>query len=288
MSLYVLIPVGVDVSGVEECLGVLVPVVDVDDSVGGVGGVAGVALYVVRQPVQGRPLSQQVVEAGRQVLVPRHYRLDELSKRGHWLVLSVEVVFQEVIVVQQVLVEHVIVLQNISSVEDESISREKSLVGVSDLYGFQVVFDLLDVVQVLLALCGVGETSHEVPPGLTPSLVRDTDADLVLLADLEHLSLGRKEEEGLGVLTRSVRVVRGLYLVLESPAGRQHGLHLVTGHGVDIIVRHREIDKHQGGQCDPGQPPSLADTPAPHHLSSCHIAGAGQADSVQVQRGEHR
>ena len=31
-------PVGVDACGVEECLGVLVPVVDVDDSVGSVGG----------------------------------------------------------------------------------------------------------------------------------------------------------------------------------------------------------------------------------------------------------
>ena len=76
-------PVSVDARSVEEVGGVLLPGVDVDDVVRPVVGVTGVALDVVRQPVHGSALCEQVVKVGRKVVVPRHDGLNKLSKGGH-------------------------------------------------------------------------------------------------------------------------------------------------------------------------------------------------------------
>ena len=221
-------PVSVDVGVVEEGVGVLVPGVDVDDGVGGVGGVAGVALDVVRQPMEGSSLSQEVVELAGQVLVPRHDGLDKLGEGGDRLSVHVGVVLKVVVVLQQVLVELLVVPQTVFSAEDESVSREKSLVRVSHLNRLQVILDLVNVLKFRLRDRVVGEAVHEVPPCLTAGLVGDTDADLVISVDPEHINLRRLEEVGVGVLVLWEWELRLLYLLLESLTRLKYILHCLT------------------------------------------------------------
>ena len=243
----------------EEGGGVLLPGVDVDDLVGAVVRVAGVALDVVGQPVHGGPLSQEVVEGGGQVGVARHDGLDELSEGGDRPAVSVLVVLVVFVMFHQMFAQLEVVSQHISSGENKSVGREEPLVGISDLYGFHVVLELVNTVQ---GLGGVTEALHQIPPGLTPGLVGDAYADLVLRVDLQHLRSGRREQGSQGVLVITIRILRGLYRLLERSAGFHYLPHCFvimltlvetrTG-GTGRTEGQGEIKTEEQAQAEPGQ-----------------------------------
>ena len=158
------------------------------------------------------------------------------------------------VVLHQMFAQLEVVSQYVFPGENKSVSREKSLVGISDLYGFHVVLQLVNIIQ---SLGGVTKTLHQISPGLTPGLVRDADTDLVLSVDLQHLNLGWGEQIGLGVLILRIRIFRGLYRLLQRPAGFHYISHcfitmrtlrVTRTVGTISTVRtggHREIKKEE-------------------------------------------